>query len=691
MKSQANALLHVATALLLGDVRSAYPALKGLDLDVKRLALYCQTRGLGLFTLDLPSLDSLLLEALESGRLRLSGPLSRVVSKEVKVPRLFSGLWLRVFDKDACLKQDVDITALYFLRQLCCLGKKISVECSKDRIAAVMEEYHNVERELRSPTLDWVGDELYLGSVGDDHKLSDCCFTSSNFGLEIFEAQEKAGQEDISAEFETLRLLDQVQRVSDLIVESIDPYDPISLSEEWESAGMGAGFKHGPGAVSERLRKHEKSNFQCWPDKLQIVFPFSLVGKTIGDPRERPSRHEGPNRLLCVPKTAKGPRLIASEPVAHQYCQQHVSKFLVKQLSKCFGTYFIDFHDQSKSADMVLSASLDRSLATVDLSSASDRLSCWTVERVFRRNPSLLSALHATRTRYLRDDVSKNKGFLKLKKFAAQGTATTFPVQSIVFLCVALGASIRGRVTWDKVWELRDQVRVYGDDIIIPTHGYERLVRIMDALQLKVNVAKSYVNGYFRESCGVDGYKGYDVTPVKPKTLVADSPASCQAVVDTTNNLHLRGNWHASYSLETTLPPRIRRGLRIVAQHDAGFAGLASYSGSDESHLVKRWNSRLHRYEGRVWGFSLRTQPRDRQGFSALLDFFTSKHSHEHARTVSTYAGTRKTKSGLLWEPLNTGARLCHTETTGTRRSGLSASFEADLPPAVRQLRRWRT
>jgi hypothetical protein len=133
MKSQVNALLHVLQGIR-EDIRAAYPDLKGLDLDLERIALTCQTRGLGMFTLDLPHLDSLLLRGLEDGRLTLEGPLSTAVSKSTKVPRLFSGLWLRVFDKESCLRQDVDVTSIFFLRQLCCLGKKIEVECSPDRI-----------------------------------------------------------------------------------------------------------------------------------------------------------------------------------------------------------------------------------------------------------------------------------------------------------------------------------------------------------------------------------------------------------------------------------------------------------------------------------------------------------------------------------------------------------------------------
>jgi hypothetical protein len=62
MKSQVNALLHVTEGLLT-DVQLAYPALEeSLSKDLDRLRLNCQTRGLELFTLDLPALESSLLK-----------------------------------------------------------------------------------------------------------------------------------------------------------------------------------------------------------------------------------------------------------------------------------------------------------------------------------------------------------------------------------------------------------------------------------------------------------------------------------------------------------------------------------------------------------------------------------------------------------------------------------------------------
>jgi len=270
------------------------------------------------------------------------------------------------------------------------------------------------------------------------------------------------------------------------------------------------------------------------------MFPFELVGKTAGSDGARPHNHEVPSRLISVPKTAKAPRLIAAEPTAHQYCQQMVWRYLQERIEAVFEGRFINFRRQDLSSDLVMKSSLDRSLATVDLSSASDRLTCWTVERIFRRNPSLLSALHAVRTRWIRDEISDSTSFLRLRKFASQGSATTFPVQSIVFLIIAIAASVKGPIRWSSIRKVSNQVRVFGDDIIIPSHGYGPLLAIMETLQLKVNTSKSYVTGFFRESCGSEAYLGHDVTPVKPKTVVADGPAACQAIIDTCNNLFQR-------------------------------------------------------------------------------------------------------------------------------------------------------
>nr|UJQ85623.1 MAG: hypothetical protein 3 [Leviviridae sp.] len=718
MKSQVNALLHVTEGIL-ADAALVYPALKeSFSKDWKRITLYSESKGLGFFSLDLPHLESLLLEGLETGCLRLEGPLSRVVSKEVRVPRLFAGLWLHIFQKDACLKHEVDVNAIFFLRSLLVIGKRIKQDCSDDRILAKVGEYHDIERKLRTPTLGWKYDEFLDHPSRQDHGVNpevlsrgDCSHHGCDlrdpdlFPSTLPERAESEGlendlevairrkhinlpnlhlmqavdyvypglndpsnlfvtdnrREDEKKRNDDLRLLNRIQQVADLVFSELGPVDPVTLSGEWESAGLGHGFKHGPGAVAERIKNWDKSRFPNWPHKLEAVFPYQFCGSTAGYGEERPSHHEMASRLLCVPKTAKGPRLIAAEPTSHQWCQQLLLRFLFVKWRESFGTHFIDFKDQSKSGAMVLQASLDRRLATVDLSDASDRLSCWTVERMARSNLSLLSALHAARTRYILDEVTQKnvKNFLPLRKFASQGTATTFPIMSIVMLCIALGSTLSENeaVTMATLRKYRTRVRVFGDDIIVPSYGYARLVRAMELLELKVNTAKSYVHGRFRESCGTDGWGGYDVTPVKPETLVVDSPASCQAVVDTSNNLFNKGLWNAARSAEDLIPVQVRQYLRIVGRQGAGLRGLTSFGGSDERHLRKRWNHGLHRYEVRVWAIQAQVDKRQRNDVSGLLDFFTRSHSSVNPRIVSEYPDVRRTKARPVWEPENPDAR----------------------------------
>jgi hypothetical protein len=263
MKSQADSLLHVAEGIR-KDISLAYPALKGsLSKDFDRLALYCRTRGLAFFTLDLPNLDSLLIEGLETGRLALSGPISKWVSSKIRVPRLFSGLWLRVFDKNACLRQDADVNAIFFLRVLCTLGKKIAVECSVDRVKAAVGAYHDIERRLRPPTLDWGGDRLLDGYEDSRIRhLGDCAYQPR----QVYDFLNQGALQEELFEVESYplgegmyRLLCQIQQVADLVSERIGIYDPIWYSTKSEMNSNGFGFRHGTGAVSERIPRTRRS------------------------------------------------------------------------------------------------------------------------------------------------------------------------------------------------------------------------------------------------------------------------------------------------------------------------------------------------------------------------------------------------------------------------------------------------
>ena len=702
MKSLANELLKVAEGVL-KDYSLAYPNDRtDIARDKERLTRLTKERGKGLYFLDLPALDSALKKGLESGRLVVDCALSKRASATTQVPRLFRGLWLRIFDRCGNLMEGADPTALFFLFSLLQVGKKVEMDCTPARTKQVLKEYYHVEQTAYVPTFSWGNDDL--GS-DDSVSLIDLFDQFADTGRgEQLELWEFPRPFELTSRDRTI--LERCQRNFDIFSQAIGKFGVEDFSSSVRANSHGIGFRHGPGAVSDLTSKEHKYDFPTWSEKLGLSFPYDEYGTLVdpsnvrsatkgssyhqgtlevpeplgsfvrgeessasmvlvvpeflelrqsssgvfhpkddsdaegSDPLDRtsaiaatPSLHEPPSRLLAVPKTAKGPRLIASEPTAHQWCQQLVKRFLEERLIGLFDTNFISFRNQGLSQALVSKASLDRSLATVDLSSASDRLTCWLVERAFRGNQSLLKALHATRTRWTVDCVDKHSppNYFVSKKFASQGTAVTFPVQSIIFLIIALtacGFSAKhpedffcNNKVRNLIGRFSRKVRVFGDDIIIPEHGYESLCRLLHLLGLKVNLDKSYVKGHFRESCGMDCFKGVDVTPVKTKCIVATGPQSRQSLIDYANNLHKAGLWHAAKAVESMLPEWVLKNLPVVGI-GCGGAGRISFTGTSREHLRKRYNDKLHRYEYRQYVQIARSKRIPTNTLAGVLQYF---------------------------------------------------------------------
>jgi hypothetical protein len=722
MKSQVSGLLEVARGLLT-DVSLAYPHDKrDVVRDFERLTLLVKERGIGVFLLDLPALEGHLLDALENGRLVASGPLSKRSSSTTQVPRLFRGLWLRIFDRDGYLKEDVDSNALFFLRSLLTFGKKLEVECSSARTKAVLKEYYHVEQIARVPTLSWGNDDLGFDDTCSFNDLIDHSPTcEGGQQLELWENPDERDGDTTNI----AAILRRLEGNFDAFSEAIGQFKIEEFLSSFRIWSDGIGFRHGPGAVSDQTSKEYKYDFPTWSDKLGKIFSYSRYGITdrgqaekqglrdyqeilpyhdpepqsaiepredgvtelvclnpkglavshnggrgseFSDPMDqfsplpyRPSVHEAPSRLLAVPKTAKGPRLIAAEPVAHQWCQQFIKRFLEERLLGLFDDNFISFRNQGLSQALVSKASIDRSLATVDLSSASDRLTCWVVERAFRKNKPLLEALHATRTRWVCDEVDKTSppNYFVSKKFASQGTAVTFPVQSIIFLIIALTASgfeakspedfICNNRFAKPIARFRNKVRVFGDDIIIPKDGYDSLVLLLHTLGLKVNLAKSFVKGHFRESCGMDCFKGVDVTPIKTTKLEATGPQSRQSLIDYSNNLHKAGLWNTAEAVRSMIPGWVVNNLPVIGL-DCGSVGMVSFTGAKRDHLRKRFNAKFQRYEYRTYATKSRTKRIPTNTLSGVLQYITEAPSPttkwEHGKP-----GRPKISDGLGWEP----------------------------------------
>jgi len=117
-------------------------------------------------------------------------------------------------------------------------------------------------------------------------------------------------------------LLQRCQQVADFVSEELGIFCPDCFIEARRAEGRRLGLRHGPGAVAERGgRFFDKYRFSSWSDKLQSMYQWETTGKMPNDLRDRPKNHEVPSRLICVPKTAKSPRIIAAEPSEHMFTQ----------------------------------------------------------------------------------------------------------------------------------------------------------------------------------------------------------------------------------------------------------------------------------------------------------------------------------------------------------------------------------
>nr|UJQ84941.1 MAG: putative replicase protein [Leviviridae sp.] len=603
-------------AAMLNDVAVEYPALRAEFVrDYKRISSAIDKHGIQFALIAMPDYRKHFDKCLDNGLLTKSG-ITHFGSYRSRgsIPRLFKGLILRVFDDTGVLRSDPDVRSIFWIRQLLGAVRKLKLECSDSAIWEQVDEFFKTDAEVRSPSLDW-DDPTCVGRTLRDYSLCDLAKRPTP-SLDLFE-----GGSD--AKSLSLGFLDGIQTVADILVGEFGGFDPF----EWRP-------RHGPGAVADHNGSY-KYDFHHWPAKLSTVFPYCDFGVSsylaASEKASEPAslahfEHEPPARLIAVPKALKGPRLIAAEPTSHQWCQQIILNCLASRIPDCLIGSFISFKRQELSQQMVIRASIDGALSTADLSSASDRLSCFVVERIFRSQPSLVQAFMAVRTRYMVQKLDEHRvGALRLRKFSTMGSALTFPVQSVVFTCIAVASALEARglrPSIANIRKLRGSVRVFGDDIIVPTYALDLLGNALTALGLKVNSAKTFGTGKFRESCGEDAYAGTSVSTININEFPRKSaPGAVMSCIDVHNNLYKRGLCNTAAFIKTTVQ---RLGYKFpVVPTVSGASGWNSDIGSDLTGLKTRWNPRLHRSEVRIHIAKARVDRSCPGGYAGMLQYFT--------------------------------------------------------------------
>lgn len=263
-------------------------------------------------------------------------------------------------------------------------------------------------------------------------------------------------------------------------------------------------FQFGPGA-STSCKKRTSAKFKlnaeitCSHELADRVEPYLAEAPTwLLD--KTPVRNVG--ELVFVPKSYKAMRSIVIEPLLNTFYQKGVGSYMKKRL-KLAG---VNLYDQSLNQRLAQEGSYTGSLATLDLSAASDTVSYLLVQELLPE--PWFELLDSLRTGH----VKTKRGIIRLEKFSSMGNAYTFELESLIYY--SLAAAVVDR-------RLHGAVSVYGDDIIIPAPYFDRLSYVLHVCGFRVNHAKSYADGPFRESCGKDYLLGSAVRPCYLKDSVS--------------------------------------------------------------------------------------------------------------------------------------------------------------------------
>jgi len=429
-------------------------------------------------------------------------------------PAFLSGFLDRVFDRaSGALLDQPDIESIYALLQLTLgFGKIAQPEISLNgdpvssplkrsstgagrsnvvspsRARAAMSEYVQIEQEVR-----FHDSRLDPGDISDFRRISGMLFG------DLFESLDR-----------------------DIRDEQIFP-------------------KHGPGVVADKLTSNGKWNQRSWPTRLQpfmrastYLYPNSSYWLTSvgGGVNFLEPGAEMPVQVITVPKTLKTPRIIAVEPTAMQYAQQGIFRRILRLIKEdSYLSQMVGFDDQIPNREMAKKGSYDGSLATLDLSEASDRVSNQHVRALTLDYPHLFGAVQGSRSR--RADVPGH-GVQRLAKFASMGSALCFPFEAFVFLTIifiGIERELSAPLTRQDVKRLVKQVRVFGDDLIVPRDSVLSVVHELENFGFRVNMSKSFWSGRFRESCGRQYFDGHDVSITRVRQVLPTRRQDANGVI----------------------------------------------------------------------------------------------------------------------------------------------------------------
>lgn len=279
--------------------------------------------------------------------------------------------------------------------------------------------------------------------------------------------------------------------------------------------------RFGPGACAEGFDAYGKYGNLFRLPPLKAIRPLSLwhvcspsplcpsgIPISVITPRELEYAAGSGRKVkpIVVPKSMGSGRVIIPQENDLMFLQKAYQVNIYDWVeSHPLTKGFVNFTDQTINGQLALTSSADRRFATLDLSKASDMVTKGHVGMLFDERMSEM--LYLLRNDLITCSVGGKARVWKMNMHAPMGSALCFPVEALVFWAICKAALDVAMLPGDR------SVYVYGDDLLVPNDGYEIVSRALSEVGFKVNLKKSYTTGHFRESCGVDAYRGVRVDP----------------------------------------------------------------------------------------------------------------------------------------------------------------------------------
>jgi len=653
-------------ATLMSDVQTSHSEVfspRVTKLTIQKMTSRLTREGTSFLTKTLPRLGKALDRAL-SGEVQLNVVGFRKIAHS-KLPKLFGELFQLVFSHDGWVLPAPCVRSIRTLRQISYLFYKYELPYDSDLEQAVIDQFRIAEQEL-SAHHDLFSEIAELVDSNPDgfHRV----FPVSRRTL--------------------------IRRARILLAEVFSSFDPKDIYP-----------KHGPGAVSTKEKLWDKYTWTSMSPRLVEQYPldeyFYASLNAVCDNYHRFSEidyRETPAKVILVPKDSRGPRLISCEPLAMQWIQQGLGRAMVRHVERHPLTkWSVHFTHQTYNQYGALLGSARGNYATLDLKEASDRVSNGLVRLLFPE--PLLSALQSCRSQ---STVLPSGEIQMLNKFAPMGSALCFPVMALtIWALLTAGspdayasewalkvrpefrktkqpdsvsdssqeeqvleeaavmndnvATILTNGSFSNVYDCRPQVSypigldigilVYGDDVIVPTAQAANAIETLESFGLKVNRDKSFTNGFFRESCGVDAFRGHNVTPVRFRTVWSSTPSPevYTSWIAYANWMHERGYLN-TYEL---IVGWLLDSYREIPDKTMAHLGVPYLVEVPEANLPKYKRVNVHLQKMQVRVRSIRNRPirKTIDGWKMLLRYFAE--TSNQSTNVGPWTNDKPRRSGV--------------------------------------------